>query len=59
MEFDTALDVLFSAYEVKFSAAEKKGLWEMMDRDGSGSVTCALLHNYFISLHFACGVRES
>lgn len=37
-EWNIALDILFSAYNVKFSPAEKNALFTMFDMDKSGSV---------------------
>jgi len=37
-EFNIALDILFSAYNVKFSQAERNSLFQMFDYDQSGQV---------------------
>lgn len=38
-EFEIALDILFSAYDVKFSQAEKNALFQRFDIDRTGSVS--------------------
>ncbi|CAJ1397389.1 unnamed protein product [Effrenium voratum] len=37
-EFNTALDILFSCFQLRFSAAEKLSLFQKFDRDNSGTV---------------------